>query len=72
MSDAPAANSPADAATITVQQAGPLQVEGTITILDADGAVVKECSKAYLCRCGASKNKPFCDGSHRTIGFTGE
>jgi len=71
MSDAPATGT-GDPTTITVQEAGPLQVEGNLRILDAEGNLIKECTKAYLCRCGASKNKPFCDGSHRTIGFTGE
>jgi CDGSH-type Zn-finger protein len=72
MSDASQESTITGAATITVLQAGPLQVEGSIRILADDGTVIKECAKAYLCRCGQSGNKPFCDGTHRSIGFTGE
>jgi CDGSH-type Zn-finger protein len=35
-----------------------------------DGPVIKETSKSYLCRCGHSANKPFCDGAHKREGFT--
>lgn len=61
-----------NAATVTVQAGGPLQVEGQIRILAADGSLIKECEQAFLCRCGQSANKPFCDGTHRKVGFTGE
>ncbi|MDR2234409.1 MAG: CDGSH iron-sulfur domain-containing protein [Tannerella sp.] len=48
----------------------PLALEGTVEILLADGtSVTKE--NPYLCRCGASANKPFCDGAHRKIEFKG-
>ena len=49
---------------------GPLFVRGRIRIVDADGAVLREDTRAALCRCGASGNKPFCDGSHRRVGFS--
>lgn len=49
---------------------GPLFLRGRIRIVDADGASVREDTRVALCRCGASSNKPFCDGSHRKIGFT--
>ncbi|HEY6963515.1 MAG TPA: (4Fe-4S)-binding protein [Gaiellaceae bacterium] len=48
---------------------GPLLVRGPIKIVDADGNVVQELEKAAFCRCGGSQNKPFCDGTHKTIGF---
>jgi len=48
---------------------GPLFVRGAVRIVDADGRVVREDTRVALCRCGASGNKPFCDGSHRRIGF---
>jgi CDGSH-type Zn-finger protein len=67
-----ATSSTAEATTVTVLAAGPLQVEGNLRILADDGSVIKECTKAFLCRCGGSKNKPFCDGTHRSLGFTGE
>jgi CDGSH-type Zn-finger protein len=44
-------------------------IEGTL-LAAADGSVVKETSKSYLCRCGHSENKPFCDGAHKREGFT--
>jgi len=48
---------------------GPLFVRGEIRIVDPDGRVIREDTRVALCRCGASGNKPFCDGSHRRIGF---
>jgi CDGSH-type Zn-finger protein/uncharacterized Fe-S cluster protein YjdI len=48
---------------------GPLQVEGNLTIRAGTGRRAWEGTKTWLCRCGHSKNKPFCDGSHTTIGF---
>ena len=50
---------------------GPLLVSGGVRILDAEGAVLYEGDKAALCRCGGSRNKPFCDGTHKTNGFRG-
>lgn len=48
----------------------PLLVEGTVEIIMPDGTTVEK-TNPHLCRCGASKNKPFCDGSHAKIGFEG-
>ncbi len=48
---------------------GPLVIEGNVEITTGTGHRIANMSKAYLCRCGASKNKPFCDGSHKEIGF---
>ncbi|NJP05084.1 MAG: CDGSH iron-sulfur domain-containing protein [Chloroflexaceae bacterium] len=57
--------------TITLVENGPLALEGTIKVLDANGNEVPvKGNKAYLCRCGASENKPFCDGAHKGVGFT--
>ena len=44
--------------------AGPLWVRGGIAIVGADGRTYETRNRVTLCRCGASKNKPFCDGSH--------
>jgi CDGSH iron-sulfur domain-containing protein 3 len=57
--------------TITVRDNGNLRVVGPITLLDGEGNPFEiEAGRAVtLCRCGASATKPFCDSSHRAIGF---
>lgn len=59
------------AVTINPLPDGPVMVRGNVEIVGDDGAVIFRGDKAALCRCGASMNKPFCDGTHRTVGFTG-
>jgi CDGSH-type Zn-finger protein/uncharacterized Fe-S cluster protein YjdI len=49
---------------------GPLLVNGNLTIRAGSGRLAWEGTTVALCRCGASKNKPFCDGSHKEAGFT--
>lgn len=57
--------------TIKVRDDGPYLVRGSVTLTDADGnAYVVEGENFVLCRCGGSQTKPFCDGSHKTNGFT--
>jgi len=56
--------------SITALANGPLEVSGACTIKDSAGQTLKEAEKMYLCRCGHSANKPFCDGSHKREGFT--
>ncbi len=53
---------------ITPAPNGPLLIKGRIDLIGADGQLI-EGGRAALCRCGASGNKPFCDGSHGRIGF---
>lgn len=49
---------------------GPYEVAGDVDVLDIAGAVYPpEKSPIYLCRCGQSKNRPFCDGTHKKVGF---
>jgi CDGSH-type Zn-finger protein len=48
---------------------GALWVRGGIPIVSADGFEYERRNRVTLCRCGASQNKPFCDGSHASIGF---
>ena len=48
---------------------GPLVIEGNLTIYNGSGQQAWSGEKVFLCRCGASENKPFCDGSHKKIGF---
>jgi CDGSH-type Zn-finger protein len=50
--------------------AGPIWVRGGIPIAGADGELYEVRNRVTLCRCGASKNKPFCDASHVAINFT--
>ena len=57
-------------ATIEVLKKGPLMVTGEFTLLDSDeNPIPLDKKKIFLCRCGASTNKPFCDGAHSKIGF---
>ncbi|MFC7217062.1 CDGSH iron-sulfur domain-containing protein [Streptomyces polyrhachis] len=48
---------------------GPLWVRGGIEVRGADGSPYEVRNRQTLCRCGASRNKPFCDGSHASTGF---
>lgn len=50
---------------------GPLIIEGDCKVTLANGSEVVKNKKASICRCGASENKPFCDGAHKRIGFEG-
>lgn len=59
----------AEAVTIEPIPNGPLRVAGTLRIIGEDGSVDERSGKVFLCRCGASARKPFCDGSHKRIGF---
>ena len=54
---------------IDPQTDGPLQVRGNMEIVSGTGRVVARTTKATLCRCGGSANKPYCDGTHARIGF---
>jgi uncharacterized Fe-S cluster protein YjdI len=56
---------------IRATENGPLLVYGGVRVLDAGGNLLYEGEKAALCRCGGSRNKPFCDGTHTTNGFRG-
>ncbi len=48
---------------------GPLLVKGNVTLVSSSGRDSWQGSQAALCRCGASNNKPFCDGQHKKTGF---
>jgi CDGSH-type Zn-finger protein len=52
--------------------AGPLWVRGGIPITSSDGKRLEVRNRVALCRCGASKNKPYCDGTHVSIHFRDE
>jgi CDGSH-type Zn-finger protein/uncharacterized Fe-S cluster protein YjdI len=51
---------------------GPVMVEGNLELVTGTGRTVTRTTKCFLCRCGASEKKPFCDGSHRKAGFSSE
>lgn len=55
--------------TIVGSENGPLLVSGNAELVSGTGRTIDRCTKAALCRCGGSANKPFCDGSHKTNGF---
>jgi CDGSH-type Zn-finger protein/uncharacterized Fe-S cluster protein YjdI len=48
---------------------GPLKLAGSLEIVSGTGRTLDRCTEAFLCRCGASADKPYCDGSHKKIGF---
>lgn len=59
-----------DQVRIKTLKNGPLEVSGGVELADASGApVATDGEPIYLCRCGQSTNKPFCDGSHKRAGF---
>jgi CDGSH-type Zn-finger protein len=57
--------------TIQVRANGPYKVTGPVTVVDAEGREFElpPGSAIALCRCGHSSNKPFCDSTHKQIGF---
>ena len=60
---------------IRLRDNGPFVVEGPVNLVDADGnafSISSDKPAIALCRCGASKNRPFCDGSHKECNFESE
>ncbi len=56
---------------IEVLANGPLIAKGEFNLVDSDGTKQTMKNNTALCRCGASQNKPFCDGAHKDIDFKG-
>jgi CDGSH-type Zn-finger protein len=54
-----------DTNKVTAIPSGPLVIEGNFRVQGVDGSIISAADKVYLCRCGKSNNKPFCDGSHK-------
>ena len=50
---------------------GPLLIYGTLHVTNSDGKVEKKSKTTAFCRCGASQNKPYCDGAHVKVEFKG-
>jgi len=57
---------------LRVMEDGPLVFNGNFTIIGIDGQPLKPMKIYSLCRCGASNNMPYCDGTHRKTGFKGK
>ena len=51
---------------------GPLMVSGNLEIVSGTGRTTDKVTKTFLCRCGQSANKPYCDGSHKAAGFVAD
>jgi uncharacterized Fe-S cluster protein YjdI/CDGSH-type Zn-finger protein len=59
----------AEPAVVELQRNGPYYVRGPVKVLSVNGEVVARGPRVALCRCGGTKNAPFCDNTHRLIGF---
>lgn len=59
-----------DAPIITVTKDGPYKVQHVETLVLSDGTTAEQKKVRFLCRCGLSANKPYCDGSHTREGWT--
>jgi CDGSH-type Zn-finger protein/uncharacterized Fe-S cluster protein YjdI len=57
---------------VTPIKNGPLKVAGPLEVVTGTGRTVNRVAETWLCRCGQSKNKPYCDGSHKAAGFVAE
>ena len=55
--------------TVTAFEGGPYEIAGPCTLVAASGRAADTSETLWLCRCGNSGNKPYCDGSHNTKGF---
>jgi len=55
--------------TIIATTNGPYELRGNLEIVDAEGKLLAKETQAWLCRCGQSANKPYCDDSHAKTGF---
>jgi uncharacterized Fe-S cluster protein YjdI len=62
---------PAPVAEITIIENGPALIQGKFRLKKPTGELIPTSEQVALCRCGVSKNKPFCDGSHHGSGFRG-
>jgi CDGSH-type Zn-finger protein/uncharacterized Fe-S cluster protein YjdI len=58
--------------SIAPQRNGPLRVRGSLELCSGTGRTINRVTSAWLCRCGQSKNKPYCDESHRAAGFVAD
>ncbi len=63
-----------DELVVQVRENGPYKIAGPVRVVDAEGRefVLPEGSAVALCRCGHSQTKPFCDASHKRVGFVAD
>ena len=54
---------------VTPTPNGPLKLSGPVEVVTGTGHTINRATQLYMCRCGQSKNKPYCDGSHKAAGF---
>jgi len=59
----------AGAVEVTPVPNGPLKLKGPMEVVSGTGHTINRADELYLCRCGHSKTKPYCDGSHKALGF---
>lgn len=71
LKDTPALETRNGPLEVTPTTNGPLKLEGNLEIVTGTGHTVDRTQRAFLCRCGHSANKPFCDGTHKKVGFVG-
>ena len=50
---------------------GPLEITGNFRLVNSEGRIIEKEGPVYLCRCGGSSNKPYCDDTHKHNGFSG-
>ena len=67
--DGGASEQPDERPSVRATRDGPLYVRGDVTLAREDGTVILRDTRVALCRCGKSANQPYCDGTHRAIGF---
>ncbi|HLO60741.1 MAG TPA: CDGSH iron-sulfur domain-containing protein [Bacteroidales bacterium] len=53
---------------VNIQRNGPILIKGIFRFRDSSGKITEGEQELYLCRCGGSASKPFCDGTHKRIG----
>lgn len=61
-----------DVLSITPVLDGPLHVKGNLELVSGDGHTIERVTEVWLCRCGGSSKKPYCDGTHKRNGFKAE
>jgi CDGSH-type Zn-finger protein len=57
-------------ARFKVFEGGPLEVTGHFRVVNSKGKIIEKDGPVFLCRCGGSSNKPYCDGTHKRNGFS--